>query len=686
MKKYINKLAVISVLLMSMGFSSSLLAEAQSWTVNFKDTDIQELIRFVAQATEKTMIVDPKVKAKVQVISAKPVNREELYQLFLAMLEVHGFTAIEVGDVVRIIPMKSANTSPIPIVPDQALDPVNDVVTQVIQLENISATQLIPVLRPLVPQQAHLAAYGPSNAVIISDTTANISRIREIIRRIDHTAVEKTDVIKLEHASAEEVVRLLEQLQKRSVGTDGKPSSNPLVVVADKRTNSVFVTGDEMERLRIRSLLKHLDLPLQQNSNVRVIYLKYADAEQVASVLSKVVQSIDQKTAAEDKSRPSATKTTIEADKGTNSLIITADADVMQSLTPVIDRLDIRRAQVLVEAIIVEMADITGRDLGIQWLFYDRNSNLYGSSVGNRGLAGSLTPEVLLAEGEPSGDDDPRVDLLQALANTPGQVFGIGKLDDDFSFNVVINALHQNSDANILSTPTLLTMDNQQASIVVGQNVPFITGSFTSTGDSSSNPDNPFQTIERQNVGITLQVTPHINEGDSLVLEIVQEVSSLTGTGSVVNATDVITNERKIETQVLADNGQTIILGGLIQDDVQESEQKVPLLGDIPLVGRLFRNSSTSLSKTHLMVFLRSTIVRDSRTLAGATAEKYSYIRDQQLSKRDIAGETLDPESMPLLPAWKEQLERLQQLQQQSQLEPEANEGLHDVRQERVQE
>lgn len=658
---------ILSLMLCSLVFySNALKADSGAWTVNFKDTDIQEVIRFVAEVTEKTVIIDPAVRAKVQVISTNPVNQKELYQLFLAMLEVHGYTAIEVGNVVRVIPMKDANTSPIPVSEDQNLNHLNDVVTQVIRLENISATQLIPVLRPLIPQQAHMAAYAASNAVIISDTSANINRIKDIIKRIDSTAVAETDVIELKYAAAKEAVQLLEKIKVKSGKSDGSLEKDPLTIVADKRTNSVFISGDEMQRKRVKVLLEHLDLPLEQEGNVRVIYLKYADAEQVASVLSKVVENLNQSDSQSSSTLPGKPRTTIEADKETNSLIITAESGVLSSLKPVIERLDIRRAQVLVEGIIVEMADLNNQDLGMQWLFYDRNSNAYGSTVGNRSLANSLTSDALLAGGGEIGEEDPRVNLLQALANTPGQVFGIGKLDDSLSFNVVINALNRNSNANILSTPTLLTMDNQEASIVVGQNVPFITGSYTSTGDSNT-PDNPFQTIERENVGITLRVTPQINEGDSLVLEIVQEVSSLTGTGSVVNATDVITNERKIETQVLADNGQMIILGGLIQDDIQESEQKVPVLGDVPLLGKLFRNNSTSISKTHLMVFLRSTIIRDSKMLDGATAEKYSYIRDQQKRKRDNNGDFVDSEALPLLPEWKKQLERLKELQQQKQ-------------------
>jgi general secretion pathway protein D len=306
-----------------------------------------------------------------------------------------------------------------------------------------------------------------------------------------------------------------------------------------------------------------------------------------------------------------------------------------------------------VEAIIVEMQDVTGQSLGLQWLFLNDNG-VYGSSGTGDGLQGSIVSGV--AGGDST--DDQRNGLAAALAGTAGQLLGVGQLDDDLSFNVVVNALNNNVNANILSTPTLLTMDNQEASIVVGQNVPIVTGSYSSTGDGSS-PNNPFQTIERENVGISLKVTPHINKGDSLVLEILQEVSSLTGAASEVNASDLITNERKIETKVLAGNGQTIVLGGLIKDDVQSTQTKVPFLGDIPWLGRLFRNDSTKATKTHLMVFIRSTIIRSNEVLDGATAEKYQYIRDVQRAKADSGVDLVDADKLPMLPEWQAQLEAI---------------------------
>ncbi|MFA7553424.1 MAG: type II secretion system secretin GspD [Spongiibacteraceae bacterium] len=628
----------------------------QTWTVNFKDTDVQELIRFVAKATKRTIIIDPKVKGKVQVISASPVNSDQLYQLFLSILEIHGFAAVESGGVTRIIPDKDARTAPVPVVNDGFYGSGSEVITQVIQLENISAAKLIPVLRPLAPQQAHMAAYAPSNAIIISDTAANIKRIMQVIKSIDLSAVQKTDIVVLEHASAEEIVRMLEQLSK-SEAAKGQADTKNLVLVADKRTNSVLVSGDELERQRVQSLIKYLDTPLAQSGNVKVIYLEYAQAKDLSEVLNKVVKNIS---GDQDKTKISTkTTATIEAHEGTNSLIITADADIMQSLMAVVKRLDIRRAQVLVEAIIVEMTDDNGKDLGVEWLFLN-DSGAYGSST-NSGLGGAIAGAAF--EVDANGDPvDSRTGIASVLGGTAGQVLGIGRLSDSFSFNVVINALQSNTSANILSTPSLMTLDNEEASIVVGRSIPFVTGSYTATGEGSSNPGNPFQTVERSNVGITLKVTPQINEGDSLILAISQEVSDVLGSSAVLNS-NPITNERKIDTKILADTGQTIVLGGLIEDNVSEVVKKVPVLGSLPVIGALFRSTSTSVGKKHLLVFLRATIVRDKREMDSATAGKYRLIREQQLQRIDQGVELHDDKALPLLPEWQEQLEQLQGMQ-----------------------
>ncbi len=653
----------LSVLLML----GSSVVRAQDYTVNLKETDIQELIQFVAEATGTTIVVDPAVKGKVKVVSSKPVSSSELYELFLSILEVHGYTAVRSGGVVRVIQAKDARSAPVSVRDGESAGTTDEYVTQVIRLENISAAKLIPVLRPLVPQQAHMAAYAPSNAIIISDVSANIDRIRDIIERMDRSAVQKTDIVKLRYAVAEDVVRMLDQLNKSEAKQNGGTEPEVLLV-ADTRTNSVLVNGDELERARVRRLVNHLDTPLEQSGNVKVIYLEYAAAKDIADVLTRVMQNISQLDEAEAGKRvPNPGKTsTIEADEGTNSLIITADTDEMAALEAVIHRLDIRRAQVLVEAIIVELDTIDGQDLGLQWLFADESGS-YGSNITeNDGRAARIGAAVI-----PQDDDDATTNdefdigaLAGALAATPGLSLGWGTLDDDFSMTVILNALRKQSNANILSTPSLLTLDNEEATITVGQNVPFVTGSFTNTGAGGDGAQNPFQTIERENVGVTLKVTPHINEGDSIVLDIEQEVSSLNRT-SVVVASDLITNERKIQTKVLAEDNQVVVLGGLIKDDIQEAQQKVPILGDIPLLGRLFRSDSVSVTKSNLLVFIRSTIIRDRNQLAGATANKYSYIREQQLRRKERGLQFLDDEFLPVLPQWESQIQQLEEIKAQ---------------------
>ncbi len=645
-------------------------ASAQDFTVNLKETDIQELIKFVAEATDTTIVVDPAVKGKVKVVSSKPVSRTELYDLFLSILEVHGYTAVRSGGVVRVIQSKDARSAPVTVRDDEGQRGNDEYVTQVMRLKNISAAKLIPVLRPLVPQQAHMAAYAPSNAIIISDVASNIDRIAAIIERMDRTATQETEVIKLRYGVAEDVVRMLDQLNTSEAQQGNEVE---VMLVADARTNSVLISADELERARMTQLIRYLDTPLEQSGNVKVIYLEYAKAEDIAEVLTKVMQNIGRVDAGEAgrAQRAAETSATIEADANTNALIITAPTDKMAALEAVVARLDIRRAQVLVEAIIVEMEVRDGQDLGLQWLFANDNG-FFGSSISAddaraRRIAGAILPEDG-GDGTDSGvtTGDFNVGALAgALAQSPGVSLGWGVIDDNLSMTVILNALKEKSNANILSTPSLLTLDNQEAYITVGQNVPFVTGSFTSTG-TGDGAQNPFQTIERENVGITLKVTPHINEGDSVVLDISQEVSSLSNTSVVLQASDLITNERVLQTKVLAADGRVVVLGGLIKDDVQDASQKVPLLGDIPLLGRLFRNDAVQVIKTNLLIFIRPTIIRDDEQLAGATADKYRYIRDQQVLRRERGLMFLDDSSVPVLPEWEEQIRQLQEIRDES--------------------
>ncbi len=654
------------LLLMLIGSAT---AAAQDYTVNLKDTDIQELIKFVAEATGTTIVVDPAVKGKVKVVSSKPVSSSELYELFLSILDVHGYTAVRSGSVVRVIQSKDARSSPVAVRDGNASGKVSEeYVTEVIQLENVSAAKLIPVLRPLVPQQAHMAAYAPSNAIIMSDVSANIDRIRGIIQRMDKSAVQQTDIVKLRYAVAEEVVRMLDQLNKSNAKQSGGAEPT-MVLVADARTNSVLVSGDELERARIGKLIQHLDTPLQQSGNVRVVYLEYAQASEIAEVLTRVMQNINSLDAGDGKkaARAGGHTSTIEADEGTNALIITADTDQMAALEAVIHRLDIRRAQVLVEAIIVEMEVIDGQDLGLQWLFAE-NDGFYGSNINVQDARARRIAEAVLP---PTGTDGTRPSefdvgtLASALSQSSGLSLGWGTLGNNFSMTVILNALKEQTNANILSTPSLLTLDNQEAYITVGQNVPFVTGSFTNTGSGGDGAQNPFQTIERQNVGITLTVTPHINEGDSVVLDIEQEVSSLTGLTLI--ASDLITNERKVQTKVLAEDGRVVILGGLIKEDVQDGSQKVPLLGDIPLLGRLFRTDQVKVTKNNLLIFIRPTIIRDPHQLDGATADKYRYIQGLQAERRKQGLMFLDDDKLPVLPQWEDQIRQLDEIKEAGQ-------------------
>jgi general secretion pathway protein D len=631
------------------------LSPAQEYTVNLKDTDIQEFIKFVADVTGTTMVVDPNVKGKVRVISSQPVTQAELYDLFLSILDVQGYTAVRSGQIIRIVPSKDARSSPVPLMGDQDTAANDEYVTQVIRLENISAAKLIPVLRPLVPQQAHMAAYAPSNAIILSDIRSNIGRIVDIIERMDRSAVQTTEIIRLRYGVAEDVVSMLNALEKSRQG-EGAEADKEAILVADKRTNSVVVTADEVTVERIRKLVTYLDTPLEQSGNVRVVYLEYADSVEVAEVLTRVMQNIARLEEGGANKRSGNNESTIEADAGTNSLIITADTDEMAALESVIARLDIRRAQVLIEAIIVEMEMTEGQELGLQWLF-SNDGGLYGSNIStssaqqarNRALADAILPDD-------GSETISTRSVAGALSQIPGTTLGWGVVDQDLTMSVILNALETQGNANILSTPSLLTLDNEEAFITVGQQVPFVTGSYTSTGVANG-AQNPFQTIERQSVGVTLTVTPQVNEGDSVVLDIVQEVSSISA--QILVASDVITNERKIETKVLANDSDIVVLGGLVKDEVQDSTQGIPILSDIPLLGRLFRNDVVTVTKSNLLVFIRPTIIRDDEDLIGATAEKYRFIREQQIERRERGLMFLDDGNLPVLPSWEEQIQQL---------------------------
>ena len=639
MLKRIIKVGSVFSLLTALSVSSW--AE-QTWTVNFKDSDIQEVIKFVADVTGKTTVIDQRVKGRVKVISSKPLNEEELLTLFRTVLEIHDFTLVEVDDVIRVVPLKDARSSPVPVT--DATTKELGFVTQVIQLQNIAAAKVLPVIRPLVPQHSHLAAYDPSNSIVISDSVDNIARIRSLIERIDKSATPVTDVVELRYASADEMVTTLTKIDKDEKARSG--SQNKVTLIADKRNNAVLVTGEELQRQRIKILLRKLDKPKAQTGNVRVIYLDYAKAKPTAEVLTKIVSNLSKLGPGGGKGDTASASATVEADEDTNALLITAEGDTLNSLLDVVDRLDIRRAQVLIEAIIVEMQDGAALDLGVAWMFRN-NKGAYGASEGGGGAVSAAA-----LGGAIENTDENEISTLTALATelakataAGGQVLGLVGTNDNLDFNAVISAMEGDSKTNILSTPTLLTLDNSEASFTVGKNVPFVTGSFSNTGTAGGSP---FQTIQREDVGITLKVTPQINEGNKVVLDISQEISSISESNN--GASDIVTNQRKIETKVLTSDGDIVVMGGFIEERATNSEQRVPILGSIPLIGRLFRSSKRGNDKTNLMIFIRATVIRDDEALIGATAEKYQYIRDQQLQMRDRGFLRAKDKGAPLLP------------------------------------
>ncbi|MFO1389741.1 type II secretion system secretin GspD [Cellvibrio sp.] len=614
----------------------------QTWTVSFKDVDIVEVVKFVQEVTGKPIIVDPKVRGPIRVIANKPLNKKELYDLFLAVLDVHGFTAFESDGVVRVIVNREARNLPIPT--EQTIRSRDDgYITQIIQLNNISAAKVLAAIRPLVPQYAHLTAYEPSNALIISDTRANIARINDLILQMDKAAVLATDVLQLRYAQAADVVAMITQLEKPDPNRG--VTTSPPIVVADKRINAVVVSGDEMSRQRIKGLVESLDRPQTRNANVRVFYLKYAKAADVAKVLMGMSQG---QNAGAKPGEGGGAQTNVQADEATNSLLITADSDNMQSLLSVVEQLDIRRAQVLVEAIIVEITNGANKDMGIQWMYADSKSGFGTSNDGTANLAGVGLGALQVKSAKTDEQYNSGLEsLVKGLSGVNGQAFGTAYLGERTSFMGLLKMLQSDSGTNILSTPNLLTTDNTKAKISVGQKVPFKQGSYTQTGTTAGSIGSPYTTYNREEVGIKLEVTPHINEGGRIFLDIEQEVSSLSNVASVDGA---ITNQRNIKTQILTADGQTVVLGGLIRDDASADATRVPVLGSIPLVGNLFRTKSTKKAKTNLLVFIRATVMRDDEALSGATAEKYGAIRGAQLEARRKQGQLIDPKAIPVLP------------------------------------
>ena len=600
-------------------------------TLNLKDADIVEVIALVSEVTGRNFIIDPRVRARVTVISAEPLTTDALYDTFLSVLAVNGFAAVPAGDVIKIVPEVNArhggDMQPAAAVPGE------EIITQVIPVHNVPVAQMVGVLRPLVPQFGHIAAFPPSNMLIVSDRAENVERLMDIVRRIDLASDDEIEVVRLEHASALDAVRLLTALTQAQSRGEGATAPT---IVADERTNSVLLGGHQALRLRLRTLLVHLDTPLDSQGATQVIYLNYADAESLADILNgyaegeaEAARERSASTAGGGGQAPSASSrrdehVTILADAATNSLVITAAPATMQNLRSIIEQLDIRRAQVLVEAIIVEVTADRSAEFGVQWALDGTDSDR-GAGVINFNTSGLPISSV----------------LTDTVTSIPGGAsFAVGRIrDGNTSFGALVRALAGDSNTNILSTPHLLTMDNEEASINVGQTVPFVTGQFTGAGGDGGGNINPFQTINREDIGIKLTITPQINEGDAVQLLISQEVSSLSTTSTAV---DLITNKREINTRVIVDDGDIIVLGGLIDDTVEHAQERVPVLGSIPVLGALFRYQRSNFVKRNLMVFLRPQILRNSESATLHTNQRYRRMQELQ--------RMLDADGVPLMP------------------------------------
>ena len=634
-------------------------AFADEITLNLKDADIRALISTVSKFTGKNFIIDPRVKAKVTVISANTLTPEAVYEVFLSVLQVHGYAAVPTGSVIKIVPEVNAKQGPLPLSGKKDNFADDELITKIVRLDHVPASQLVPILRPLVPQQGHLAAYNPTNTLIITDHAGNINRLMKIIAGVDRPDSDELEIIPLKHASASELVRILNSLNAGGV----KDASKKMKLAADDRTNSILVTGDRSSRLRIRTTITYLDTPLEDGSgNTHVIYLKYAKAENLVKILTGLKDQ-GRKNARTTKAKvPSARATSgsvvsqnaiIQADDETNALIITADPNTVKNLKAIIRQLDIRRAQVLIEAIIAEITISKNKEIGVGFA-------VDGSQKSNGALPAGVSNFAGVG------------DLLAAVASgtaptslPAGLSFGVGgESSSGVRYGALLRALQTDTNTNILSTPNIVTLDNEEAELIVGQNLPFVTGSFTGTG--STNPANPFQTIERQDVGLTLKVTPQINEGDTVKLVLEQETSSVIP-GTIEQG--IATRKRSIKTSVLVDDGGILILGGLIQEEVSDTESKVPLLGDIPIIGFLFRTQNTTKTKANLMVFLRPTILRDNKDAAFVTNEKYNFLRgleSEAYNKEDKSFGLLEG-AAPRLPPM-EEMDRSRQTTEKSQV------------------
>lgn len=603
-------LLLCSLLLVSSGLSSQT-APDEMIKINMNKVDIRDVISWMSEQTLKNYIIDPRVKGKLSVLSNKEMTFAEAEQVFLTALDVYGFAIVESGNNVKVIPNAQARSAGLPVVEQFTSNDDGDLVIHVLSVENLAATEVVAILRPLVPQTGHLAAFPSSNSIIIADRVANINRLSALISQIDASGEIDVEVLALKYATAADVVSVISPLVKTAGGRGQQAANGGVQFASDDRSNSILMTGPKESRADVRRLIESLDRPLQGAGNTKVIYLNYIEATEVAGILESITGTIIEE--GKD-ANLSAEAVNIAVSETTNALIISAPPSIIESIEKVIADLDIRRSQVQIEALIVEVSDTFSLDTEVFW----GTQNLTGSSPNAAISSANLaSPGTIAAAGSES----------------PGAAFVQGGFNWGFyrngSLRALFRAIETDSSNNVLSRPTIITLDNEEAEVLVGSNVPFVTGSQV---NASTTVNNPFQTIERQDIGITLRITPKINKNKTLTLDIEQEVESVR-VEAVASASDIVTDKRSIQTQVLLNDREILVLGGLLEDVVTESHTKIPILGDIPLIGKLFRGTSKSVRKQNLMVFVQPTILDSDEDTLDVTRDRYNNIREVQQQK-----------------------------------------------------
>ncbi|MED6343241.1 MAG: type II secretion system secretin GspD [Pseudomonadota bacterium] len=590
-----------------MGLSG--LQAQESYMLNYDNVEVRAVTQDIARFAKKTIILDPRVKGKVTIFSDSLLDQEQVWQVYLRTIQVNGFSAINEGNIVRIIPDNEATRD--------SNDPTQnaDYVTKILLLNNRSADELLPMLKPIVGRQASLSSIASINSILLVDRKSNVDRIELLLKELDEDDTAKISIIKLNNLSSVEAVRILDKLKLQS-----NPTINNFIAIPFTQSNSVILSANKVVSKNVESTLRVLDEDVQNDGTVAVIYLKYAKADEVASIINTVSSTF---AADLDSQKPVVTY-----HEKTNSLIVSSEGSNLDLIRNLVAKIDIRRAQVLVEAIIVELSENAAKNLGIEAIFSGSDDEGNQIPIGITRFPSSNSPDLLAITGNSvQGGDDATLSAIatNSLLNTQGLVAGFGSIDSDGdSFVGIINAIAEDQNSNILSTPSIIAMDNEPANLVIGQEIPITIGESL-----GANNANPFRTTSRQEVGVKLSITPQINEGNSVILDIKQEVSGVAG--ALTGGSDIITNKRTIETTVLVDNNQIIVLGGLIDDDIQETINRVPVLGQIPILGRLFRSSSKSVIRRNLTVFLRPKILADSNSVNQISLEKYNFIKAEGL-------------------------------------------------------